>query len=297
MKKNLAAVLAILCLLVLSGCGDASANVSNKNDVIFQIGKTKVTKGDLYHDMLNSDQGLSIINLAKDYIIEKEVETTEEMKQAAQKIIDDYKEQLGEDFEESLHKAGYENEEEFFNLCLADVKSDYLIDAYIAEKWDELVAQYAPKKIKVMDFKSDDDTPVDKCYENATAAINAIKKGESFEEVAERFGCDEALVEEQLCVTNDKNFDVNLIQALATVTSPTLSDVIVSSDAKGYYIAQVTSTNIEQMKDEFIEYIKKVDGIEDAMNSYYFKKHNFTIYDIDVFNLIKTNYKNYLVQD
>ena len=204
---------------------------------------------------------------------------------------------LKEDFESSLEAAGYKSVDEFFEFLLSDIKIDYLQDAYIKEKWSELLTEYAPKKAKIMCFNSSETVTMDQAYENATKALAEVQKGGSFATVAAKYGSDSSLANEKMYTSKDTNLDANVAQFISAQTAPTLSDVIKNANDSSYYIVQVTATNEEQIRDDFVTSLKAITDFGDTVSKFYFEKYHFTIYDIDIYNAIKTNYPSYLIQD
>ncbi len=295
MKKII--TLAVLCsLFLLSGCGDASADISDKKSVLFEVGSTKVTREDLYKELLEADKGTTIISMATNFIVKQEVETTEEMTKKAQEQLEKYKSDLGEEFEESLKAAGYASEEEFFDFILTGVKGDYLVDTYINDNWAALITEYAPKKARIMRFDISDSVTIEDAKAKALAAIKEVRDGASFATVAAKYGSDSTLANEKLYTSKDTTLDVNVAQVISTSASPTVSDVTVSSDAKSCYVVQVTVTNEEQLKEDFSKYLKDLSTFAETVDKFYFEKYHFTVYDITTYNLLKQNHSAYLVQ-
>ena len=98
-------------------------------------------------------------------------------------------------------------------------------------------------------------------------------------------------------LANNSTLDYNVLQFMLNTATPTLSEAIQANTGSAYYVVQVTNTNINQMKDEFITAYKNMTNTRDTVFHNYFKAHKFTIYDIDVFNTVKANYPSYLVQN
>ena len=95
MKKFIKIVIIALSLCtVLAGCKDATATVSNPNELIVQIGKDKVTKKDLYDRMVKDDAANTIISKAMEIIANAEIEDSEEITKKAQELFDSYKAQM-----------------------------------------------------------------------------------------------------------------------------------------------------------------------------------------------------------
>ncbi|MBR0474927.1 MAG: hypothetical protein IJJ19_07980 [Erysipelotrichaceae bacterium] len=293
------ALLSLVTVALLAGCTDATATVSDKNKTIIKVGNTTVTKGDIYNEMMKDDAGNTIVNLAMKQIANDEIETTADIQSEAQKIYDDYKAQIeatGVDFEEGLKTYGYTSPEDFMDYCVSTVKSQKLIDKYIEDNFDKLVDEYRPVKAKMIYL--DGTSGIEAAAEKGKQAIEEIKAGKSFEEVAEQYSDRKTSAEETLyLLANNSTLDYNVLQFLSTSTTPTLSDLIQANSGNAYYIVQITNTNIQQMRDDFISELKDQEKTSETVYYNYFKDHKFTVYDIDVYNTIKENYPTYLVQD
>lgn len=299
MKKLLTVILlAAMALTMLAGCEDATAKVSNANEMIMKIGKTTYTKGQLYEAMMEDDAVNTVVTKALQMIADAEIETTDEIKTEAQEMIDDYKEQIAETtdepFEEAIKMYGYDSLEAFEEYCLLTTKSSHLLDKYIEENWDSLLEEYAPVKAKMIYVSGADGA--EEGYKKAEEALEALKSGQNFEEVAEAYTSNKNIMTEKLYTRKDSSLDYNVLQYLTTVSAPGLSQVITNKDVNGYYVVQVTNINQTQLKDDFIALLKDDTDFSDTVISHFFKLHNFTVYDIDVFNEIKENYPAYLVQ-
>ena len=293
------ALLSFITVALLAGCKDATATVSNPKEMLIKIGNVTVTKGDVYAEMMKDDASNTVVNLALKQIANAEVETTDDIKKEAQSTYDDYKAQIestGVDFETGLKQYGYASAEEFMDYCISTVKADRLLDKYIDENWDKLVEENKPVKAKMIWV--DGSNGMEDAQKEANEAIALLKSGVSFEEVSEKYNDRSAYAEEKLyTLANNSTLDYNVLQFMLNTATPTLSEAIQANTGSAYYVVQVTNTNINQMKDEFIEAYKNMTNTRDTVFHNYFKAHKFTIYDIDVFNTVKANYPSYLVQN
>ena len=293
------ALLSFITVALLAGCKDATATVSNPKEMLIKIGNVTVTKGDVYAEMMKDDASNTVVNLALKQIANAEVETTDDIKKEAQSTYDDYKAQIestGVDFETGLKQYGYASAEEFMDYCISTVKADRLLDKYIDENWDKLVEENKPVKAKMIWV--DGSNGMEDAQKEANEAIALLKSGVSFEEVSEKYNDRQAYAEEKLyTLANNSTLDYNVLQFMLNTATPTLSEAIQANTGSAYYVVQVTNTNINQMKDEFITAYKNMTNTRDTVFHNYFKAHKFTIYDIDVFNTVKSNYPSYLVQN
>ena len=293
------ALLSFITVALLAGCKDATATVSNPKEMLVKIGNVTVTKGDVYAEMMKDDASNTVVNLALKQIANAEVETTDDIKKEAQSTYDDYKAQIestGVDFETGLKQYGYASAEEFMDYCISTVKADRLLDKYIDENWDKLGEENKPVKAKMIWV--DGSNGMEDAQKEANEAIALLKSGVSFEEVSEKYNDRSAYAEEKLyTLANNSTLDYNVLQFMLNTATPTLSEAIQANTGSAYYVVQVTNTNINQMKDEFITAYKNMTNTRDTVFHNYFKAHKFTIYDIDVFNTVKANYPSYLVQN
>ena len=74
MKKIKVLTITLLTVLLIAGCGNKTAKISNGSDILIQFGNTKITKADLYSSMLEA-MYYTIINIANK-MIANAIETT-----------------------------------------------------------------------------------------------------------------------------------------------------------------------------------------------------------------------------
>jgi len=297
MRKILKITLAVLLgLAMLTGCGDASATLSDKKSALITVGKTSVTKEQVYDHMVTADAAKTVILQATASVLDAEVETTDAMKTAAQAKVDSYKKQFGDNFTTYLQYLGYSTEQDLYDASLNDERASALIDKYITDNWDSLVTKYTPIMAKLMYFEASSYSSTEAAYQAAGKALDEVKAGADFATTAAKYKSSSTLAAEQLYTRETESLDYNVLQFMTTATTPTLSTVIANEAVDGYYIVQITSVNIEQYKSNFVSYLKGLTDMSNTVNAFYFTKHNFTIYDITTYNLVKSNYAAYLVQ-
>ena len=96
--KKIISLLTILLILV--GCSlNSSTQISDKDDVLFKIEDTSVTKGEVYNMLRYQQVGQIIINDAQNMLVESKVELTDEIRAEAQEMLEESKEQFGDYFE------------------------------------------------------------------------------------------------------------------------------------------------------------------------------------------------------
>ncbi|MBR0230054.1 MAG: peptidylprolyl isomerase [Erysipelotrichaceae bacterium] len=291
------ALLLVLSLSVLSGCKDATANISDASTALFTIGKTKVTKGYLYAKMTTDDAANTIISKILGMIATDEVETTDEIRKSAEDLYTNYKEQIEknkQDFEETIKSYGYASLDEFMDFCVESAKTTALVDKYIDENWEDILKEYAPVKARIISISAASD--LDAAKKKAAEVFDKINAGEDFATIAEEYSETKEYAKETL-YTNKSSIDQSIKDFFKTVNAPKISETITSQNEKTLYIVQVTNINAEQLKSDFVDYLKNNTDFSNTVYSYFCKKHNVKFYDIDVYNLIKNNYPAFLVQD
>lgn len=294
MKNIKLFILAIVACLLLAGCGNKTANVSS-NDVLIQFGKNKITKSDLYYQMLEADSGLTVINEVTKVVLDAEIETTDELVNEAKSELESMREDLEGDLSGLLTSYGFETEDELLQQIIYSLKSDALIDKYIDENYDTIFEEYSPFKAKMIYIAIDTDTDSEGEAAKAEAQniLDQLKAGASFDDLAKEHSDKASLATETLYNSNS-TIDYNVLKYAQTVSSPSLSEVMLSNDSNGYYIAQITVTNKEQLREDFVASLKKDTDFTTSVESSYFRAHNFQVYDKKTYDYIKGTYSSYL---
>lgn len=292
MKNVKLLVLVLALLMLLAGCGNKTAKVSNASEAIFSVGKITFTKGDLYETLKLDDTAYTVINEAGRLIAHAEIETTDAITKEATSKIDAYKEQFGDDFIETIQGYGYADEEDLYNALITSIKSEQLIDKYIEENKESLYAKYSPVLAKLLYVEVGTGTLAE-AEEKAKAAYDMIAGGASFDDAAELYATNVKTATESIYTTDD-DIDLNVSEFLKNAKSPTLSNAFVDKSSKGFYVVQVTGTSTSAVESKFITYLKSNDSFTADVDHYYFQKHNFKIYDVDINKYVKELFPNYL---
>ena len=296
--KKLTLIISILAIaLTLSACGNKTANVSH-NDVLIQFGKNKITTSDLYYQMLEADKGATVINQVAKYILDQEIETTDEILAEAEKQLADIKVEMEGDLSSLMKSYGFETEEELLQQVIYSVKSDKLIDKYISTNLDSIYEQYKPFKAQMIyiEINSTDDPDGEVAKQEAQLVVDLLKSGASFEEVSKEHS-DKTSYGTETLYTTESTLDYNVLAYAQSVSSPALSDIILNNNKTGYYVVQVTVTNKEQLKEDFISSLKNNSDFTSLVENSYFRDHNFQLYDILTYTYIDNNYSEYLSND
>lgn len=289
MKKT--PILFVCAAMMLTGCSRATATIKDKDETIMTIGDTKYTKGDEY-ELLKISTGSDLtMELVKQAIYKQEVKVTKEMKEKAQKQVNDYKENM-ENFDEQIHSLGYKNSKQYMNkVLIPSLQASELTKKYFTDAKKDIQKTYKPSKARII-----------QCENKATAkkALKALKNGTDPEEVAQQYMVDSAKYsgKETLVTTKTTDLSTRLINTLSKTKKAGVIDEVFTNESSGTtyaYVAVLVSNTYKDIKDDVYTALSSDDDVTKACLVYYLKKYNFEVHDQDVFNNLKANNPEYLV--
>lgn len=290
MKKTLS-LLAVATLFTVSGCSDATANISDPNTSLINVAGTDITKGDIYNSLKVANGGAMTLSLVQNEIYQKEVPLTDEMKKAADEQMAEIKKSVSGDFLEALKKAGFENEEDYKKKSIyPSLQSAELNKKYISENQKTVFNNYHPVKAQI--FVSTDKA-------KAESALKDLKEGKDFKETTKKYGTTTTYDGSEKVYHSQSGLPTATYDKIKAATKPGLLDTIIEDSAtKSYYLVNVTNTDPTSFEKDAIEAITTTGGetLTSTTMASYLEKYKFNVYDIDVYNQIKTNAPTYLTQ-
>lgn len=287
--KNRNLLLASLLLVTpLAGCSDASAKLSDGSTVLFKVGKTKVTKQDLF-SLMNSTSGAStVISSATKTICSNEIEVTDEMKEDAQTTLDSYKSMYGDTFTSYLEQNNMTEEDYLNTYLIPSLQAEQLTAAYIEAEWESVTDLYEPVKATVLDFEAND---------SATEALAKLKDGSATaQEIASEYGCTES-GETELFTIDDTDYDSTVMSVITNGSPDDGWSMIPTTSGDAVYLVKVEDNDPDNYRDEVIDKLSSISNVSSDATTYFFRKYGFHIYDITVYNAISSDYPDYLVQN
>lgn len=273
------------CMLLLAGCSDASANITNGNEAVVTMGEASYTRQELYNFMSNYGGSYYAVVNAQKTILDTEVPVTDDMISSVDATLELYNQMMGSYFETYLQSQGFSGTEQYREILIQNEQLTELYKKYVDANYDSLSATFAPKKIQLMKFGTEDE---------ANNALQSVKDGADFATIAQEnnSSVDGA---EQL-VTSTSSFETVVQYAINTQAAGELSEVIGNDDKTAYYIVKVVTTDANELKEEAVPVIAGADTIADQTIQYYFKEYNFTVYDINLYNQLQQSYSDLLNQ-
>lgn len=276
----------LLALSTITGCKDATASLKDKSTVIMKVGNTAITKGEVYSTLFSSYGYTQAVTDAKHVIANNEIEVTDDMKEQADSIVEMYKSYYGDQFT-SMLEANNLTEDEYKEKYITSLQTSELTNKYIDDEFDALVLEYTPVKATILSFTEED---------KADEALTALTDGSmTASEAATEYESSKDGSSEIITI-NTTDYDS---EALALVRSNTSDDgwaKVTSSSSGTTYLIHVDDKDANNFKDDFKDSINSTDAVEDDAITYFFKKYNFHVYDINLYNAISENNPEALVQ-
>lgn len=297
--KRSSEILAVVALsLILVGCSSVQTTVKNSDTVLFKVGSTTITKGSVYEEIKNSDGADYTIDEIKEKI--EDAEITSDKKVATyvdklyQKYVDAYTDE--ESFITQLTNYGYADADDFKeNQLKSEAKEDLLEQKYLKIKKSKYFKKYQPSIVRVMTLEK---------KKKAEEALERLNNGESWDDIYTEYTTDDGTYsnEDTILTTSSSGFKENDIKEIYKTNAVGLINKIYKTTVNGSttrYLVQIISTN--RTSDDYFGDITTEVSNNDTdfstnMWTYYMKKHNFTVYDQDIFDYLRENNPEYLHQ-
>ncbi|HHX52569.1 MAG TPA: hypothetical protein GX703_03510 [Erysipelothrix sp.] len=280
--KKIISLLTILLILV--GCSsNSSTQISDKDDVLFKIEDTSVTKGEVYNMLRYQQVGQIIINDAQNMLVESKVELTDEIRAEAQEMLEESKEQFG-DYFEAYYGSG-DDEELLETVFIPAVRQRKLLENYFEDNKDTIISEADPVKLNILYYDS---------QETAQNAIDLLNDGKSIADVLDELGTTSnhgVSREEPTVIAKNKLDDVvvRFIESeeglLKNFTKSPLMDV---TEAK-FYVVKLIEDDNEALTEEYKEVFLADQEAGSKVIVDLFKAANFEVYDQAIYDGIKAN--------
>ena len=279
-----------LLLIGLCGCSGAQASIQNGKDTLFTVGSTTYTKQDEYNLIKASNGGALTLQLAKNAVYDEVIGMDDDIRKAAQESYDDLASDYS-DFEDQLKQMGYKDKDDYIDTVLIpEQQGNRLQTQYFKDNKKEIQKTYKPSIVTIL--KCDDD-------KTAQKAIDALKDGKELQEVYDTYtSADSSFSNEEIvCTTLNTDIPTRLInQAYKTKDTGVIDEVFTMDDGTTYsYVAIVSDKDYDKNLSKSEETISAGENFEKEMWVYYFTKYDLKIYDQTIFDYLKVNNPEYLL--
>lgn len=208
MKKEKLMAGILVVTLLLTGCG-STATLKNGKQVVAKVKGKTITAEDLYDELKTQGGAVTLTNMIDEFIVNKELKTTDDDTSYAESQISTYKEQYesyGQDFDAALKNAGYSGEDDFKEALVLEHKKtrvtenytkDQITDSEIQNYYDnDVFGDIKAKHILISPNTDDDMTDEEKtkaekkALKKAKKIIKELDEGADFEKLAKKYSDD-----------------------------------------------------------------------------------------------------------
>lgn len=316
MKRKVMGFALIAGLFVLSGCNKIP-KLANGQELVAKIDGKEITVEEVY-DNLRKPYGTSaVINLIDEFIVEKEIKTSEDITEDAEFQLEQIKlnfKNNGQDFNQALKSYGYNSEKELLKEIIVDLKKVKVAENYYKEQLtDEEIKKYYDedvfgemdvRHILIQPDKKDDTDEQDKANKEAEKLakdiIEKLDKGAKFEDLVKKHSDDTGSVEDGGLikdVSKDQHvkefFEASLELKKGEYTKSPVKTTF------GYHIIlkvnQKEKPSLAETKNQIIDDLvsEKIDDQTTNATQVAWteirKKYNLNIFDKDIKNIYEAN--------
>lgn len=282
MKNTKKIVALMLSAMVLAGCSDGHATISNANEKIFSVGNATVTKGDVYSSLFNSIGSYVVISDATKAVLNANVPVTDEINAEADETMSSYEALYGDALDTMVASYGYKDAQDYRdNGVIPSIQAKALYEMYVTDNWDTIKQDKNPKKGVIISV-SDADT--------AANVMNALNEGTELADVISEYSLSHSGSEELIYA--DSDYPVEVMTMVNSATDATYATVTCSDGS--IYVLSVTQNDPEAIKEEVAADLALTEDIQVAALTYYIKAAGFKVYDRDLYDTIKLSYPEYL---
>lgn len=282
MKNTKKIVALMLSAMVLAGCSDGHATISNANEKIFSVGNTTVTKGDVYSSLFNSIGSYVVISDATKAVLNANVPITDEINAEADETMSSYEAMYGDALDTMVASYGYKDAQDYRdNGVIPSIQAKALYEMYVTDNWDTIKQEKNPKKGVIISV-SDADT--------AANVMNALNEGAELADVISEYSLSHSGAEELIYA--DSDYPVEVMTMVNSATDATYATVTCSDGS--IYVLSVTQNDPEAIKEEVAADLALTEDIQVDALTHYIKAAGFKVYDRDLYDTIKLSYPEYL---
>lgn len=260
--KNVLAVAG--CVLLLTGCSNAVAEIPDGNKVMIKVGDHSITKSDMFASM-KANGAEMIYNDAMNVVYDAEVPVTEELQAQADESYANFEQAYGGYMNTLLDYYKTDKEGYIRDYILPEIRFHELQTRYVDEHMSDLITKYEPVMVSELS------------YGDAESAQNALE------------GLKDTVPEnEQFIAVVDSSDGIHsndLITAMKT-SEKNSWQIYTDDDASEYFLYYTRDLDPEADKTALSSAFAGLESVASDVSDHYLKQHKFKVYDIDLYNLI-----------
>ena len=284
MKKLLTATCASLLLITLTGCSDATTNVSDDSKALITVGDKEITKGDIYDGLISLGNVTPVSEALTEAVAAKAVKTSKAIKEEANASLKSLKEN-NEDWDAYLKKNEYKNEKALLTHLINQAKESRITTQYIEDEYETLALRFELRQLQIVAIT--DSTKVE-------AALKAAKKDTDMSEVATTYGDTTTYNGSTAVYTNKSGLPTAVWKkVLKTTSGKVVNQAVLDTPTNTYYIVKVVSAKTNKFKKDAINTVASLsatndDGltIADEAFKFYLDKFDYSIHDATVYSAL-----------
>lgn len=276
--KKLLFILFIALLLIGCSSNRATANISNKDEVLFKVGEQTVTANTIWEMAKNQGDTINqyIISTTRSTLISEKVPVSDEIKKQAADDLANYKAQLGEFW--AQFSGGLSDEEIIEKQFIPIAQETAFFEQYYNDNKDKLLNDKKPVKLYLLQFVDSN---------TATKALDELKNNTALETVItnDPVAGIKNLASEQLVNLSDlpeavkKHLTDDKLELNQWNQSPI--------EAGTFYLVKAVELDSSKLEAEFKDaYLSNQNELQ-AILTDLIKNSNLKIYDQDVYENIK----------
>lgn len=279
-------------ILLLTGCSGHTTSVENGDKTLMTIGETSYTKNDEYELLKTSSGADTAISKIEQMIYDKEVGRGKKIQKQAKKQYKTYEEST-DDLLSQIKSAGYEDKQDFIdNSIIPTIQADKLLDKYFKADKKNIKKTYKPSVAKILE-----------CDDEATAkkALKALKNGKKVNKVFKQYQSESSSFsnDDTLITTETSSVPTRLINTLyKTKKAGVIDEVFMDEDdddSSTAYVAILVNNDYDEILDQVKDSLSSNSDLQTSCLVYYLNKYDFEVHDQDIFDYLKENYPQYLV--
>ncbi|MDX8418211.1 hypothetical protein [Absicoccus intestinalis] len=279
-----------LCALMLTGCSGHNTSVSNGDSTLMTVGDTSYTKNDVYTLLKNTSGTSDGITHIQSIIYNKEVGKTKAMKEEAEKQYEEYK-SASDSFESQIKAQGYTKKTYINKVLLPTIQADKLLDKYFQDNKKAIKKKYKPSMAIIIECDSE---------KKAKQALAELKKGTTQKDVISKYQSSDSNFSDSatLITTKTSGVPTRLVKTLYNQSNTGLVDEVFTSDDDSSniaYVAILQTNSYDKLVSKLKDSLSSDSDLSSACMQYYLKKYNFEVHDQDIFDYLRSNNPEYLV--